>query len=942
MAVTATSGHRHTPPGHPPTRTSARSGALQQHSSFPDSGFPLLLTSPPCEFLGPGPKAIAHFDAFIEPDSERIPGGGRGCQIGVGPAVDALSFVMEGEPSDCILRRLDDPDLALEVAWRKLEVGTPLSLWHNTGHREWACRFRIHADNTVSPIDWHTGIASDLVLGVKGGSMEVVLVRPDDTPRRLVFSFVDGQQLEAFRAQQRAAAAALQPLRSRAVGLCTRQTLRELHRNGFVHLPGLVPEVLVREALREANRQIGLSAAGVEQFRSKSFPRHSAVNDLFNRTVLAPLLQRLLGYPEAPRMWEGQWALRFPGDLCPGSRCDCPAAHYEDVRRQWHIDGCANTFLPGVTDHYGELHNFDALVGVLLSDVPRHMSGELCCYPGSHWALAECFGRAGKLDDLYRRGNDAFPVGAATDRLFPAPPVPCLGRAGDVYLVNHMTAHYVAPNASPDIRYAVYFRVKGPAFRHVRAHYPEGVLQPWLHWPAVRDAVGGQVTEEAGHRVGPADPWATASLMPHPQPPAAALAGESEVCTYDRNRALWHPVRQCRAHWATLKGFRVLDAAAAIDCLQQFCWFFSYWWGTRRSCEVRTEDVVLRSRDEFDQKIAAATALSHRRTPRVALPPAAGPRQLTLVVPTYVKTKRQAAQLRRLLRGCCDMRRTTAQFRLAKLIVVDDASPWDVSAIVAAVRCEVAEPSLCLCHERLPCNSGPAVARNRGIALSLAVPGLFGVLFLDTDCVPSESWLVEISCGLLRHAVGGNNSIVAGRTRALGRTPLDAYHDLRGTLNGRTLRESDRPGTAPLLYACTCNMAVPASVLRSGLRFDPEFPRPAYEDCDFCIRAVAEYACPIYFCEEAVVQHDFGAVPLRSLAVQSLFLGCVVALLSSASIAVALVILVGGVLWLFSIYTLLPLARQAFRYGQSEAIMVRKHPYYFAIWNGTHSIPNSL
>ena len=45
----------------------------------------------------------------------------------------------------------------------------------------------------------------------------------------------------------------------------------------------------------------------------------------------------------------------------------------------WHIDGCASEFEPGVTDHFGEIHNFTALVGVLLSDVPEPMSGELCC-----------------------------------------------------------------------------------------------------------------------------------------------------------------------------------------------------------------------------------------------------------------------------------------------------------------------------------------------------------------------------------------------------------------------------------------------------------------------------------------------------------------------------------------------------------------------------------
>ena len=66
----------------------------------------------------------------------------------------------------------------------------------------------------------------------------------------------------------------------------------------------------------------------------------------------------------------GQLALRFPGDACAGAEsCECPPEHFEAVRKGWHIDGCPNDFIPGTTDHYGRIQHFDALVGVLLSDV---------------------------------------------------------------------------------------------------------------------------------------------------------------------------------------------------------------------------------------------------------------------------------------------------------------------------------------------------------------------------------------------------------------------------------------------------------------------------------------------------------------------------------------------------------------------------------------------
>jgi hypothetical protein len=49
-----------------------------------------------------------------------------------------------------------------------------------------------------------------------------------------------------------------------------------------------------------------------------------------------------------------------------------------------------------------------------------------------------------------------------------------------------MTAHFVAPNTSPDIRYAVYFRCQGAAFNGSdAASQPASMLNPWLHWPGI-------------------------------------------------------------------------------------------------------------------------------------------------------------------------------------------------------------------------------------------------------------------------------------------------------------------------------------------------------------------------------------------------------------------------------------------------------------------------
>ena len=98
------------------------------------------------------------------------------------------------------------------------------------------------------------------------------------------------------------------------------------------------------------------------------------------------------------------------------------------MRRGWHIDGCPSDFVKGMTDHYGTIHNFDCLVGVLLSDVPEPMSGELVVYPGSHAELAAHFKtHPSLLGKLRHEGASHLPTGEQTDRLFRREAVHCTG-----------------------------------------------------------------------------------------------------------------------------------------------------------------------------------------------------------------------------------------------------------------------------------------------------------------------------------------------------------------------------------------------------------------------------------------------------------------------------------------------------------------------------------
>jgi hypothetical protein len=77
--------------------------------------------------------------------------------------------------------------------------------------------------------------------------------------------------------------------------------------------------------------------------------------------------------------------------------------------------------------------------------VPEKLSGELCVYPGSHVALADHFKQGAHLKDLAAHGMSKLPAGAPTDQLFSRPAVHCTGKAGDCFVANYMTAHFIAP-----------------------------------------------------------------------------------------------------------------------------------------------------------------------------------------------------------------------------------------------------------------------------------------------------------------------------------------------------------------------------------------------------------------------------------------------------------------------------------------------------------------
>ncbi|CAE7747088.1 unnamed protein product [Symbiodinium sp. CCMP2592] len=124
---------------------------------------------------------------------EAGPHGGRGQGIHLHAATTAAKFRMDGPKDNMAIRKHGDEDLAMEVAHRKMVPNSDITLWCvglHEPHREWACRFCMNDDGTISPCD-KGNPCKDVVIGVHLGEgwkrTGLVLVHREDTKRRLVF-----------------------------------------------------------------------------------------------------------------------------------------------------------------------------------------------------------------------------------------------------------------------------------------------------------------------------------------------------------------------------------------------------------------------------------------------------------------------------------------------------------------------------------------------------------------------------------------------------------------------------------------------------------------------------------------------------------------------------------------------------------------------------------
>lgn len=206
---------------------------------------------------------------------------------------------------------------------------------------------------------------------------------------------------------------------------------------------------------------------------------------------------------------------------------------------------------------------------------------------------------------------------------------------------------------------------------------------------------------------------------------------------------------------------------------------------------------------------------------------------IAVIVPYSVSTKKSAEHVQCLARNLSFEQTLPAD----NIIFVDDYSP---------VKIDFSDfPKIH--YYRLEKNSGPATARNTGLAEALKSKYEI-IAFTDSDCIPSKTWLKEIKAFFIHNSLC---AIVSGKTLSYGHTWFDVYHVINGTLNGRKFIDSKF-----LLYGPTCNLAITAAVGKS-IHFDTSFPYAAGEDIDFCLQA-NKLGFYIGYNDKMIIEHDFS------------------------------------------------------------------------------------
>lgn len=245
---------------------------------------------------------------------------------------------------------------------------------------------------------------------------------------------------------------------------------RQFAEQGFLKLPGVVPQEAVARARRAINGYLGekgIDPAELTKYRSQTYcpdlTTQPVITDLYNATPIKDLAESAIGVGKIKPVGYGQIALRFPSpDFEAAPRPPGP-----------HLDGM---YSPSNGVKEGTIGNFTALLGVFLSDLPEPFMGNFTVWPGTH-----------KLYESYFREHGPQSLLKGMPPVEMPAPEQFLGKAGDAALVHYQIAHGIAGNISPNIRYAIFFRLNH--VDHDQNHW-DCMTDIWKEWEGMREVTG--------------------------------------------------------------------------------------------------------------------------------------------------------------------------------------------------------------------------------------------------------------------------------------------------------------------------------------------------------------------------------------------------------------------------------------------------------------------
>ncbi|MCX6382236.1 MAG: phytanoyl-CoA dioxygenase family protein [Armatimonadetes bacterium] len=240
---------------------------------------------------------------------------------------------------------------------------------------------------------------------------------------------------------------------------------KQFFEEGYIVIPGAVPQVTVREARKAINASLGqgMDAEQMTKFRAQSYcpevQRSEAITNLVMKTPVWDIAESMLGEGNLLPVTGGQIALRFP------TMQDPPPISGP------HLDGM---YTPTNGVEKGKITNFTLLAVVLLSDLTETFAGNFTLWPRTHNPYQEYF---------REHGPEAILEGMPKIESMPSP-VQIVGRAGDVCLTHYQIAHTAMCNASDSIRYAAIFRLYHKDHSEQMA---EVLTDIWKEWDGMRD-----------------------------------------------------------------------------------------------------------------------------------------------------------------------------------------------------------------------------------------------------------------------------------------------------------------------------------------------------------------------------------------------------------------------------------------------------------------------